>query len=70
MGSLQIRKSRSRKAARQYWYSLGGWILALIGIATCVVLALGWYPAESAEPGPTGTVVESLNVNEPLATAA
>ncbi len=58
MGSLQIRKSRSRKATRQYWYSLGGWILAVIGIGTCVVLALGWYPAESAETRPAGTVVK------------
>jgi hypothetical protein len=62
MGSLQIRQSRSRKAARQYWYSLGGWILALIGIGTCVVLALGWYPAKSAQPMPTGTVVEVLTL--------
>jgi anti-sigma-K factor RskA len=59
MGSLQIRQSRSRKAARQYWYSLGGWILALIGIAICVVLALGWYPAQSADLFSTVTFANS-----------
>ena len=45
MGSLQIRQSRSRKATRQYWYSMAGWIVAVLGIGVCVVLILGWYPA-------------------------
>ena len=44
MGSLQIRQSRSRKAARQYWYSLAGWIVAVVGVGICVALALGWLP--------------------------
>ena len=45
MGSLQIRQSRSRKAARQYWYSMAGWIVAVLAIGVCVVLIFGWYPA-------------------------
>ena len=45
MGSLQIRQSRARKATRQYWYSMAGWIVAVLAIGVCVVLIFGWYPA-------------------------
>lgn len=45
MGSLQIRQSRARKAARQYWYSITGWVVAVLAIGVCAALALGWLPA-------------------------
>jgi uncharacterized membrane protein len=44
MGSLQIRQSRARKATRQYWYSMTGWVAAILGIGVCAALALGWLP--------------------------